>query len=383
MITCGQLLERALRASGIDAIDGSPLPGVRVTEVRDEAIAYLLAKAHEHINHRGALVHLGDGMLVRADGNEGDIAVLDSVESIVALPATNEILGHSLKLALDPESPVADLVPLPPDLSSRWQLPQPDDVATIQESLRPIVLAGPGVVMQQAQASLHGFAVGASAGVLNTWGAKGVFDWRSRHHLATVGLQARDFELGGLADADLIVATGIDVDEAPEDRWQIAPVITLDPSSLGPTAEALRRPYQQLEPPLLRSRLAAVTQQGWSSPTGPLAPSRVTLHYSQCLAGGGLVAADAGLAGYWVARTFSTTELGTTSVPARPIAGLAVALGHRGSAITAVASRPRGHGRAHRRRTGGSAGDGCKPRGRSWRRGVGTRRSGHVRGRSS
>jgi hypothetical protein len=335
VIICGQLLERALRASGIDAIYGYSLPGVRVTEVKDQAIAYLLANAHQRVNHRRALVHLGDGMLVRTDHFESDLVVLDSVEDIVSLPATKEILTHSLKLALDPESPATDLVPLPSAHSSRWELPQQREITAIQESLRPVVLAGPGVVTHQAQASLHAFAVAASAGVLNTWGAKGVFDWRSRHHLATVGLQSRDFELGGLADADLIVATGIDVDEAPQDKWQIAPVVTLDPTSLGPTAEALYRPHQQLEPPPLRNRLAAVTQQGWSSPRGPLAPSRVTLHYSQCLAGGGLLASDAGLAGYWVARTFSTTELGTTCVPARPNTGFAVA-----SVVVARQSRP-------------------------------------------
>jgi hypothetical protein len=335
MIVCGQLLERALRASGIDAIYGRPLPGVRVTEVKDEAIALLLATAHEQVNHRSALVHLGDGMLVRADHLENEVVVIESVEDIVGLPMMNEVHGRSLKLSLDPESLVADVMPLPSNLSSRWELPEQHEIRTIRDSLRPIVLAGPGVVTHQAQASLHAFAVGASVGVLNTWGAKGVFDWRSRHHLATVGLQARDFELGGLADADLIVATGIDFDEAPGDKWQIAPVVTLDPTSLGPLAESLHRPHQPLEPPPLRARLAAVTQQGWSRSSGPLAPSRVTLHYSQCLTGGGLVTADAGLPGFWVARTFSTTELGATSVPARPNAGTAIA-----SVIVARRSRP-------------------------------------------
>src|SRR5580693_8131449 len=98
MIICGQLLERALRASGIDAIYGHPLPGVRVTEVKDEAIGFLLANAHEQVNHRGALVHLGDGMLVRPDHLERDVVLLESVEDIVGLPVTNEVYGRSLKL---------------------------------------------------------------------------------------------------------------------------------------------------------------------------------------------------------------------------------------------------------------------------------------------
>ena len=57
---------------------------------------------------------------------------------------------------------------------------------------------------------LHDLAVSAGIGVLNTWGAKGVFDWRSQHHLATIGLQADDFVLSGLDEADLIIATGLD-----------------------------------------------------------------------------------------------------------------------------------------------------------------------------
>ena len=48
----------------------------------------------------------------------------------------------------------------------------------------------------------------------------------------------------------------------------------------------------------------------------PLAPSLVTRHYSQVCGAGGIVAADPGIAGYWVARTFATTELGGAQVPA-------------------------------------------------------------------
>ena len=62
---------------------------------------------------------------------------------------------------------------------------------------------------------LHDLAVSAGVGVLNTWGAKGVFDWRSRHHLATIGLQADDFVLSGLDQADLIIATGLDQPSLP------------------------------------------------------------------------------------------------------------------------------------------------------------------------
>ena len=57
-----------------------------------------------------------------------------------------------------------------------------------------------------------------------------------------------------------------------------------------------------------------------------VAPSLVTRHYAEALGAGGLVAADPGLAGYWVARTFATTDLGGVQVPAAAgTSGFAVA----------------------------------------------------------
>jgi len=207
-----------------------------------------------------------------------------------------------------------------------WQEPAPGTVERLHAAERIIVLAGPGVVTAGAVPGLHAFATAGSLGVLNTWGAKGVFDWRSRHHLATAGLQAKDFELAGFGDADLIIATGVDPDEAPADLWQLAPVLEVAPGSLSQLAERWHRPLSPIEVPPLRAGLASATQAGWGRDDAPLAPSRITLNYTRALGAGGLVAADPGTAGYWVARTFSTTELGSVQVPADPDAsGFAVA----------------------------------------------------------
>jgi hypothetical protein len=77
--------------------------------------------------------------------------------------------------------------------------------------------------------------------------------------------------------------------------------------------------------PVLRKRLAAVTQAGWQASSVPIMPTLATRHYAQVLGHGGLVAADPGIAGFWVARTFSTTRLGSALVPAAPIRGWAAA----------------------------------------------------------
>ena len=49
------------------------------------------------------------------------------------------------------------------------------------------------------------------------------------------------------------------------------------------------------------------------------------MHYAECVAAGALVAADAGGAGFWVARTLGTTRLGAVIVPSTPSPGFAAA----------------------------------------------------------
>ena len=172
--------------------------------------------------------------------------------------------------------------------ATRWIEPGDDVLEVLAGADNPIVVAGPGVVVAGAVADLHALAASASLGVLNTWGAKGVFDWRSRHHLATAGLQVRDFELGGLQAADVVLATGVDPLEAPDALLAQRParVVDVEPGALGPLAERWHRPHQPIEVPALRSALAAVTEDGWRAEGTPMAPSRATWHYGQVAAGG-------------------------------------------------------------------------------------------------
>jgi len=192
---------------------------------------------------------------------------------------------------------------------------------------RVVVLAGPRVIDDGGIDGLRAFAAGGSLGVANSWGAKGVFAWDSPHHLGTCGLQARDFELLGWADADAIVATGIDPDESPHDRYALAPVVEIAPGDL---ARLAGRVVLDGEPPTneLYPRLAAVAQPGYVSESMPLHPARAVADMGRALPHGGLLAADPGIAGLWVARTFPTPALVSGEsrrvvVPARREAGAA------------------------------------------------------------
>jgi thiamine pyrophosphate-dependent acetolactate synthase large subunit-like protein len=316
-VTTGRLVARVLRAAGIDAVYGRPLPDVDVVDVRDDRVASLMATAHQRVHGRTAAVHAGGGDLVVGAARTSvpsEVAVVEDLLGAVQVLASG---AARLRIDLDLGAPAPDVTPARPVPPDRWREPGDDLLDAVRGAERPVVLAGPGVVAGGAVPGLHALAAAGSLGVLNTWGAKGVFDWRSRHHLATAGLQEHDFALAGLGDADLILATGVDPDEAPAPLWTgLAPVAEVAPSALDPLAERWGRPPAEIPMPALRTELARVTQEGWNASSTPLAPPLVTRHYAQALGAGGLVAADPGLAGYWVARTFATTDLGGVQVPA-------------------------------------------------------------------
>jgi hypothetical protein len=339
-VTAGRVLARALAAGGIGAAYGRPLDGVPVTDVADPVVAVLLAQAHRAVHGVVAVAHVGDGALVvpgrRPDGTEDMAEGADAmeVEDVEALRALAPLLaerasadGVLLQLGIDLAQPAPDGPVAHPSPAEDWTEADEALVRDVARAGRVVVLAGPGVVERRAVGGLRALAAAGRLGVLNTWGAKGVFHWQSRHHWATVGLQARDFELGGVPEADLLLAVGVDEREAPRHLWEGgAPVREIAPEALGPLAE--RWPYSARdfpEVPPLRERLAAVTQAGWTAEGTPLVPSRVTRHYAQVLGESGLVAADPGTAGYWVARTFATTRLGSVLVPAVPLEGWAAA----------------------------------------------------------
>jgi hypothetical protein len=322
-----ELWRRFARAARIDAVYGEPSDLFEVVRVPG-AVAETFAAAHLRVHGRRAAVHAGPGAVIVPAARPGPRRVIDGGSSDALAAAVAELDGAGeveLRVAISPDQPVDDTFLPPAALEEAWAEPDPQGVAALRSATAAVVLAGHGVIEHGAVSGLHDLAVGAGLGVLNTWGAKGVFHWKSQHHLATVGLQAEDFVLAGLAEVDLIIATGLDWAESPDRRWQLAPTLTVAPAALAALAERCASGRRLPQVPRLRSLLADVTQRGWSSEGVPMAPSRATLHYGECIAAGGLIAADAGLAGYWVARTLGTSRLGAVIVPSTRWPGYAAA----------------------------------------------------------
>ena len=212
--------------------------------------------------------------------------------------------------------------------------------AQLERRGRVLVLAGPGVIDAGAVAALRAFADAGDLGVANTWGAKGVFAWDSPHHLGTCGLQARDFELLGFGVADAVVTVGLDADESPLSRLAPAPLLALDAGSLADAVGRVVRTGAAI-PNELYPRLAAVAQPGYVDDKVPLHPARAVADGGAVVPPGGLVTAEPGLAGLWVARVFPTPALAPDAprrvvVPARPEPGVSV----RRAAAAALTGRP-------------------------------------------
>lgn len=174
------------------------------------------------------------------------------------------------------------------------------------------ILVGPGVVRAGCAEGLRGFAARVGCGVVNTWGAKGVFRWDDPLHFGTAGLQIRDFELAGLGEVEVLVTSGLDPAEVTSQPWAgRAEVIDVPPAELA-TVE-LDLPPGALERPALYTELAAVIGPMYEQPGS--APARAAA-LAASLPEGGVVLAEPGLVGFWIARTFPTTRPGSVIVPA-------------------------------------------------------------------
>ena len=294
-VTAGQLLSRVLRAAGIDAVYGCPDGRCRRGRDRGPRGRDTGGRPPPRPRPSGR----GARLVGRARRREPDRRRRARCHrrptcSISCPSSPRARRGCASPSTSRPRRPTS---PRPPPAPvDRWREPDDAVVAAVQGADRPVVLAGPGVVADGAVPGLHALAAAASLGVLNTWGAKGVFDWRSRHHLATAGLQARDFALAGLGDADLIVATGVDPDEAPPALWHdLAPVVEVPPGALDPAAgPAGGRPPRSRCRPCGRSWPASPRRAGRRRrPRWPRRSSRATT--ARSLGDGGLVAADPGV----------------------------------------------------------------------------------------
>jgi len=322
--TVGDLLVASLAALGVRRVFGDGFSGLPTVPVRDGAVADLLADVDGRIARVGASFH--DGVL-RVSSRPGA-----SVEPVRV--DSDEALAGSLATTAGQEVPDAFALALDLDLSAPTSVEPRTAQARIEgirlsPELAPDlgVVVGPGVLRvlegDGVVEHLHRFAAQTGLPIVNTWGAKGVFAWDSPFHAGTAGLQERDFELAGLTEKLAVLCVGVDEDELlPLGGAQR---LDLHPVHLAFAAEGWPEPAGDPPRPPIYTELSAVVGPAYASDEAPIHPARATRDLGELRPPGGIVVADPGPAGFWVARAFPTTEPGSVLVPATRAPGTAAA----------------------------------------------------------
>jgi hypothetical protein len=336
--TTRDLLVSLLRGAGVERVVGErPLGDLAHIRCDDPDLACLLADADGRVNG-GFGAALLAGPILHLSSRIGGTAPLqtigsaeDLVEALAPLDPGGPPATFALHLDLDLDEPLAG-APSRPE-------PSRGVVVTLDPELRHLRLAvvvGPGVVRAGAAGELLSMATAMGVSVVNTFGAKGVFRWDSPFHGGTAGLQARDWELAGVLDADLVLLSGLGPDEVPPEVFRDLVVQDVDPSQLGSLALRWPNPDGTPERPPLYDVIAAVVQPLYEDTGVPLSAARASLHLSGACPDGGVVVADADLAGFWIGRTFPTGIPGSVVVSPVPIEGASVA----GALMAGAAGRP-------------------------------------------
>ena len=226
------------------------------------------------------------------------------------------------------EQVVAD--PLLPQAPPRPEPPEAQ-IATaagiISAARSPIILAGNGVVRQDAAGALTRFAEQLNIPVAETFMGKGVL--RDDHDLSllTCGLQARDYVSCGFDRADVVIAVGYDLVEYAPERWnperdkkivhvdqlpaEVDEHYIVSVGVLGDIALSLQR---------IADRARAADSDGYASglrriilrerdefrddPAFPMKPQRVLNDLRAVLGPDDIVVSDVGAHKMWIARLF-------------------------------------------------------------------------------
>jgi acetolactate synthase-1/2/3 large subunit len=264
-----------------------------------------------------------------------------------------EVVRKAFKIA-ESEKPGPTHIELPEEVASRQvegqplnvtrvEYPRPADHAVqsatefIRRAERPMILAGNGVVRRGAADELRRFADTVGIAVANTFMAKGVMGYKNPLARLTVGLQNRDYEMCGLADADLVIAVGYDLVEFAPRLWnaecnkQIIHIDSLPAevdehyqptveivSEIGDALKALTGTCNHREPAVDESRwestVLAELNAYADAPGVPLKPQRVLHDMRRVLSDADILISDVGVHKLWIARLFPAAQPNTVII---------------------------------------------------------------------
>ncbi|MDQ6822838.1 MAG: acetolactate synthase large subunit [Actinomycetota bacterium] len=219
----------------------------------------------------------------------------------------------------------------------------------IDNAQSPIALVGNGAIRARAERALRAFVHTTGIPVAETFMAKGLIDYEDHKALGTVGLHARDYEMAGFEDADVVIAIGYDLVEHAPEHWNPRAdkkIIVID--SVAAEIDEFFIPAVELIGDIAHvlARLAASTSRAATSPARsrrlrelelgalqegrdddhfPMRPPRVLWDIRRALRSEDMLVSDVGLHKLWIGRIFPAHEPGTVLI-ANGLAGMGFAL---------------------------------------------------------
>ena len=258
-----------------------------------------------------------------------------------------EVVRKAFKLA-ETEKPGACHIELPEDIAKqeahtqplaflKLRRPAPDEkiidqaVVLLEQAQRPVILAGNGAIRKRASQQLQRFAQKTGVPVFNTFMGKGAIPRTDPHCLFTVGLQAKDYAVHILEQADLVVTVGYDLVEYHPRLWntgQSKKILHIDflPAEVdqdypvtvevnADIANALWQLNERLEDGAARFDigqyaetrariLADLEEHKADTATGAIKPQKVLSEVRQFLGPDDIVLSDVGAHKMWIARYY-------------------------------------------------------------------------------
>ncbi|MEH7345875.1 acetolactate synthase large subunit [Bacillus sp. JJ1532] len=197
----------------------------------------------------------------------------------------------------------------------------------INRSKKPIILAGNGVIRDEAAVELRQFAEAKNIPVVNTFMAKGVLPANHPLTLYTVGMQAKDYVLCGFDQADLIITVGYDFVEYLPKYWndeagngivhidslpaEVDAYYPLEAELVGNVKEALEAlsplvEKKELWPAVVKLKEQLVEKLHASDELSgsPVKPQRIIADIKKAEKGEAIIISDVGAHKLWIARLY-------------------------------------------------------------------------------
>lgn len=329
-------------------------PGVATATLGPGAINLLLGTADAETNSTPLIAIAAQGGLERIYKESHQVIDLRAMfkpvtkwaENIYEAQSAPEVIAKAYNqatngrpgatfVALPENIEAADAVAQPkiPVMPKAVSLPQASDIQAaadlIKAAKHPVVLAGMGIVRDDASAQMNAFMKATGLPVATTYMGKGAVDDRESHALGVVGFMAHDYENFAFDQADLIISIGYELSEFKPEKINPqgkTPVIHINTFSedtdahypvkininadIATSIEDLQNALAGYQAPAFSAAITdavdAELATGAKDSRVPLTPQQVVSATREAVDDNGIVLTDTGALKMWMARLYKT-----------------------------------------------------------------------------